>query len=123
LLQPEPDGTERAVEQRRSRWNLVGREVRDGAGRTLGPVIDTYPWDGGGEPELVVVRLPGLLGGPRMLRLVDLWDDGFFLRTAFARWQVEDSPELSIGRHSVDDPWRAKSYWLFEEPAGLLRTA
>jgi hypothetical protein len=111
------------VQQRRSRWNLVGREVRDGAGRRLGPVIDTWPWDGGGEPELVVVRLGGAHGGPRMLRLADLWDEGQALRTAFARWQVEDSPELAADRHGVDDPWRAKSYWLFEEPAGLLGTA
>jgi hypothetical protein len=111
------------VKQRRSRWNLVGREVRDGAGRSLGRVVDTYPWDGGGEIELVVVRLPGVLGGPRMLRLADLWDEGLVLRTAFARWQVEDSPELRADRHAVDDPWRAKSYWLFEEPAGLLGSA
>ena len=53
----------------------------------------------------------------------DLWYDGFDVRTPFARWQVEDSPELTHGRHAVDDPDRAKSYWRFEEPAGFLAAA
>jgi hypothetical protein len=92
--------------------------VLDGTGRSLGPVVDTYPWDGGGEPVLAVVRLPNLIGGTRMLRVADVEDEGFWLRTPFARWQVEDSPTCDGGRHAAEDPDRALSYWLFEEPAG-----
>ena len=83
-----------------------------------GQVVDTYPFDGG-EVELVVVRLDGAFGGKRMLAVDDLWSDGFGLRTPFAAWQVEDSPELSSGRHAAEDPYRARSYWRFEEPAAL----
>lgn len=103
------------IKNRWQRWNVLGRHVCDGSGEPLGPVVDTYPWDGG-EMELVVVRLPGAFAERRMLRLEDLHDDGTALRTPFARWQVEDSPALSAGRHAVEDPDRAKSYWRFEEP-------
>ena len=37
--------------------------------------------------------------------------------TPFARWQVEDSPALTDGRHAAEDPYRARSHWRFEEPA------
>lgn len=103
------------MENRWKRWNVLGREVWDGSGQCLGPVVDTYPWDGG-EMEMVVVRLPGGFAERRMLRLEDLHDDGIVLHTPFARWQVEDSPALSAGRHAVEDSHRAKSYWRFEEP-------
>ena len=36
---------------------------------------------------------------------------------------VEDSPELSTGRHAVEDPERAKSFWRFEEPATFANAA
>jgi len=55
--------------------------------------------------------------------LHELWFDGFGLRTAFSTWQVEDSPELSTGRHAVEDPERAKSFWRFEEPATFANAA
>ena len=106
--------------RRWSRWELVGREIHDATGAHLGPVVDTWPWDGGGEPELAVVRLPGPCGGRRLLPVADLWDAGPVLCTPFARRQVEDAPELSLGRHAVEDPDRARSYWLFEEPAAAL---
>ena len=49
------------------------------------------------------MRLDGTFGVRRMLPLHELWSDGFGLRTAFSSWQVEDSPELSTGRHAVED--------------------
>ena len=100
----------------------MGRDVRDGTGVRLGRVVETFPFDGGGEVEMVVVRLEGSFGGSRMLTVADMRDDGLWLRTPFARWQVEDSPELSGGRHAIEDPERARSYWLFEEPAPLSRS-
>ena len=100
----------------------MGQQVCDGAGAHVGRVVDTYPFDGG-EVELVVVRLGGAFGARRMLAVDDLWYDGFDLRTPYAAWQVEDSPELSHSRHAVDDPERAKSYWLFEEPPGIQYAA
>ena len=101
---------------------MLGHEVIDGSGETVGKIVDTWPFDGG-EIELVVVRLDGAFGGRRMLPLDELWFDGFGLRTAFSTWQVEDSPELSTGRHAVEDPERAKSFWRFEEPATFANAA
>ena len=82
------------MRKRWTRWSVLGHEVIDGSGQTVGKIVDTWPFDGG-EVELVVVRLHGAFGGRRMLAVDDLWSDGFFLRTPFAAWQVEDSPQLS----------------------------
>ena len=110
------------MRKRWTRWSVLGHEVIDGSGETVGKIVDTWPFDGG-EIELVVVRLDGAFGGRRMLPLHELWFDGFGLRTAFSTWQVEDSPELSTGRHAVEDPERAKSFWRFEEPATFANAA
>ncbi len=110
------------MRKRWTRWGLLGQEVRDGAGDTVGRVIDTYPFDGG-EVELVVLRLDGRFGGRRMLPIEEVHPDIAGLWTPFAGWQIEDSPELTYGRHQVEDPERAKSYWRFEEPAVLARAA
>ena len=45
---------------------MLGHEVIDGTGQTVGKIVDTWPFDGG-EVELVVVRLSGAFGGRRML--------------------------------------------------------
>jgi hypothetical protein len=101
---------------------VLGHEVSDGTGALVGEVVDTYPFDGG-EVEMVVVRLDGPFGGKRMLAVEELWFDALGLRTAFAKWQIEDSPELSCGRHAAEDPYRARSYWRFEEPAAYFAVA
>ena len=101
---------------------MLGHEVLDGAGVMVGTVVDTYPFDGG-EVELVVVRLNGAFGGKRMLAIDDLWADGWGLRTPYSAWQVEDSPALRSGRDASDAPYRARSYWRFEEPAGTVAAA
>ena len=101
---------------------MLGHEVIDGTGQTVGKIVDTWPFDGG-EVELVVVRLSGAFGGRRMLAVEDLWSDGFFLRTPFAAWQVEDSPQLSHSRHAAEDPHRARSYWRFAEPETFYAAA
>jgi hypothetical protein len=122
-IAPDPLCTMRTLLRNRwTRWTLLGREVVDGTGLPLGSVVDTYPFDGG-EVELAVVRLDGTFGGRRMIRVEDLEDAVLALRTPFARWQVEDSPPLSGGRHGADDPERAKGYWRFAEPDVMLRAA
>ena len=97
------------------RTRLLGLEVTDATGTTLGQVVDTYPFDGGGEMEMVVLRL-GRFGERRMLPASDLRLVGARLISPFSRHQIEDSPTLG-GRHADEDPWRAKSYWFWEEPA------
>lgn len=100
----------------------MGQQVSDGGGIPIGDVVDTYPFDGG-EVEMVVVRLAGALAGRRMLAVEDLWEHAFGLGTSFARWQVEDSPELTGGRHAAEDPCKARSHWRFEEPASSFAAA
>jgi hypothetical protein len=102
------------------RRSVLGRRVSDPLGRSVGTVVDTWPFDGGGEVELAVVRL-GRLGERRMLPVATLHVDGPDLRTPYAYWQVEDSPPLEDGRHAVEDIERAMSYWMWEEPADSLR--
>jgi hypothetical protein len=104
------------MRMRWTRWGVLGQQVSDGTGVPFGTVVDTFPFDGG-EVEMVVVRLDGSFGGKRMLAVEDLFSDAFGLSTPFAKWQVEDSPALTNGRHSADDPYRARSHWRFEEPA------
>jgi hypothetical protein len=101
---------------------VLGQQVSDGTGVPVGQVVDTYPFDGG-EVEMVVVRLNGAFGGKRMLAVEDLWTDGFGLCSPFAAWQIEDSPPLTGGRHTAEDPYRAASYWRFEEPAASFAAA
>jgi hypothetical protein len=105
-----------AMRKRWTRYGLLGQEVYDADGRFVGDVVDTYPFDGG-TVEMAVVRLASAFGARRLLSLDVAWQDAFGLRIPFAAWQVEDSPALSDGRHAVDDPERARSYWRFEEPA------
>jgi hypothetical protein len=99
---------------------LLGLTVSDWQGDVLGRVIDTWPFDGGGEPELAVIRM-GRLGQRRMVPVDALQLFGGGLCLPYARWQVEDSPSYGENRHTVDDdPHFAASYWRWEEPAGTL---
>src|SRR4051812_19991186 len=93
----------------------LGRDVADVSGNVLGRVVDTYPFDGGGELDMVVVRLRRF-GERRMLPVSDLRLENGRLISPFSRFQIEDSPDLGEGRHAGDDPWRAKTYWYYEEP-------
>jgi len=108
--------------KRWTRWSVLGQHVTDGVGTLIGQVVDTYPFDGG-EVEMVVVRLEGNFSGKRMLPVEDLFLTLAGLATPFARWQVEDSPALTGGRHAAEDPYRARSHWRFEEPATFYAAA
>jgi hypothetical protein len=101
----------------RRRSVLLGLTVSDREGGEIGTVVDTWPFDGGGEPELAVLRL-GRMGDRRMVPVAELRRFGGGLRLPYERWQVEDSPRLSEGRYGAEDPYRAQSYWAWEEPVG-----
>jgi hypothetical protein len=99
---------------------LLGLMVTDCQGEEMGRVIDTWPFDGGGEPELAVVRM-GRLGGRRMVPVDSLWYFAGELRLPYRRFQVEDSPAVGEDWHTlVDDPHCAVSYWRWEEPVDSL---
>ena len=94
--------------------HLLGLDVADASGKALGRVVDTYPFDGGGELEMVVLRLRRF-GERRMQPISELRLEDGRLVAPFSRRQIEDSPILD-GRRTDEDPWRSKSYWFWEEP-------
>src|SRR4051794_32922716 len=83
------------------RMHLLGLEVADIHGKTLGQVVDTYPFDGGGEVEMIVLRMRRF-GERHMIPISELRVDGRRLVLPFSHVQVEDSPALSTGAH-VDE--------------------
>jgi hypothetical protein len=97
------------------RVRLLGLEVTDAGGVALGRVVDTYPFDGGGEMEMIVLRLRRF-GERRMLPVSQLRLDDDRLIAPFSRMQIEDSPALSSRRFADEDPSRAKAYWNYHEP-------
>ena len=102
--------------------HLLGIEVADCSGAVLGSVVDTYPFDGGGELEMVVLRLRRF-GERRMLPVSELRFHEGRLVSPYSRHQIEDSPGMSTGRHADEDPWRAKTYWYYEDPAVAVARA
>jgi hypothetical protein len=102
--------------------HLLGIEVADCSGAVLGSVVDTYPFDGGGELEMVVMRLRRF-GERRMLPVSELRFHEGRLVAPYSRHQIEDSPGMSTGRHADEDPWRAKTYWYYEDPAVAVARA
>jgi hypothetical protein len=101
------------------RMHLLGLDVTDAHGTSLGQVVDTYPFDGGGELEMIVLRLRRF-GERRMLPVSELRIQDGRLVAPFTRRQIEDSPVLD-GRRVDDDPWRSKSYWFWEDTVTAAR--
>jgi PRC-barrel domain len=99
-----------------SRHHLMGLGVLDSSGEEVGHVVDTWPDDGGWEVELVVVRLLRF-GERRMLPVGEVRLRGGWLLAPFTRIQIEDAPTPEGGVHRAEDPYRAISYWQFEEHA------
>jgi PRC-barrel domain len=112
-----PKGDDPGMDMRWSGRSLLGLPAVDADGESIGRVVDTYPFDGGGL-ELVVVRLPRF-GERRMLPAGAVSVRGGVLFARFTRAQVEDSPALSVGRHAAEDADRAVWHWRFEEPAAF----
>ena len=69
------------------RMHLLGLEVTDAGGVALGQVVDTYPFDGGGEMEMIVLRLRRF-GERRMLPVSQLRLDDDRLIAPFSRMQI-----------------------------------
>jgi hypothetical protein len=100
--------------RRLSRKNLLGFRVLDCEGEEIGRVVDTWPDDGGWEVELVVVRLLRF-GERRMLPVEEVVAWGGVLSAPYTRIQIEDSPRVEGGKYRAEEPYRALSYWRFED--------
>jgi uncharacterized protein YrrD len=97
--------------QRRG-WTYRGVGVVDAAGKEVGTVTDVWPADGGGEPELVLVKV-----GRRFRRTCYLPLDGRVavgddkvLKLPWSRTEIDEAP--SAEDHRWGDPAHvARAYW------------
>ena len=101
---------------------LRGLEVRDRNGSLLGKVVDTYPFDGGGDLSFVLVRLGGFVGTHFVPVATSVSHDGE-LHVPWSKAEIEDAPALDAGRYVVDQAWAARAYWHVEELETLERLA
>lgn len=89
---------------------LLDLDVIDLDGAEVGYVVDTWPLDGGGEPELVLVAVGVKFPRPRYLPLRDAEIVGECLHIPYTLLEVEEAPAADDKRWG--DPGDvARSYW------------
>jgi hypothetical protein len=101
---------------------LRGLEVRDRDGTVLGKVVDTFPFDGGGDTQFVLVRLRGF-GGVHFVPVATSVTHEGELHVPWSKTEIEDAPALDGRRYVVDQAWAARAYWHIEELETLERLA
>ena len=94
---------------RRFRRDYVGRAVVDCAGHPVGKVADTWPTDGGGEPEMLLVKLSHFA----MRRYVPISgversDDA--LQLPWTKLEIDDAPDAEDIRWG-DPGMVARAHW------------
>ena len=88
-----------------------GSTVLGPGGEHVGVVADFWPLDGGGEPELALVRVGRRFGRDRYLPLdgrAQLRDGA--LHVPWQRWEIDDAPRADDRRWG-DPAHLARSYW------------
>jgi hypothetical protein len=92
-----------------------GVDVVDAAGEKVGTVADVWPLDGGGEPELVLVRVGRRFARTRYLPLDGrpTVEDGV-LRVPWSRVEIDHAPDAEDQRwgepaHVAQAFWRDSS--------------
>jgi hypothetical protein len=94
--------------------DLRGLEVIDADGRTVGVVADTVPLDGGGEPELALVRVGGRFTRLRYLPIRSARLEAGAMHVPWLKWQIDDAPSAEDRRWG-DPAQIAAAYWLLED--------
>ncbi len=92
-------------------WELRGMQVLDRDGKAIGTVADTWPDDGGGEPELLLVHLGGRFKRPRFVPLAGARCEEGKLRLPWTRDGLEDGPRADDHRWGAS-PDLARAYWV-----------
>ena len=95
------------------RWfrrDFVGREVRDSEGEAIGTVADVWPHDGGGEPEMLLLKL-GRFARRKYVPIKGTWGELHEpLHLPFSRLEVDDAPDAEDNRWG--DPGSvARAHW------------
>jgi sporulation protein YlmC with PRC-barrel domain len=94
------------------RRDFVGRELIDRDGHLVGKVADTWPTDGGGEPEMLLIKM-GQFSLRRYVPIqgVELSDDDRQIRIPWSRLEVDDAPDAEDIRWG--DPGAvARAHWM-----------
>jgi hypothetical protein len=87
-----------------------GLGVVDAAGQEVGTVADVWPADGGGEPELVLVRVGRRFTRERYLPLDRRSQVADVLRVPWTRTEISEAPDA--GDRRWGDPVHiARAYW------------
>lgn len=91
------------------RRDIVGKQVVDSEGTELGRVADTWPHDGGGETEMMLVTV-GRFGRRRYLPLEGVRASEEHVRVPWTKLEIEDGPDAE------DQRWGspalvARSHW------------
>jgi hypothetical protein len=94
---------------RRHGWQ--GTEVLDCAGAFVGRIATTWPLDGGGEPQMVLVRVGRRFARMRYLPLEGARLEDGKLHMPYERWQIDDGPAAEDHRWA-DPAHLARAYWL-----------
>src|SRR3712207_2862722 len=90
---------------------LMGLEVVDAEGVEIGFVTDTWPSDGGGDPELALVAVGIKFPKPRYVPLRDAEVNGESLYLPWTLLEIEEGPAADDNRWG--DPGSvARAYWM-----------
>jgi hypothetical protein len=87
-----------------------GLGVVDAAGDEVGTVADVWPADGGGEPELVLVKVGRRFARTRYLPLDGRAEVADVLRVPWTRTEIAEAPDAEDRRWG-DPAHVAQSYW------------
>lgn len=93
------------------RHDVLGLEVDDRNGAFVGKVLDTYPLDGGGEIDLLLVNVGRRFPRRRLVPTEGMKVRDGRVRLGVMRDDVEDAP--SAEDHRWADPADvARGYWI-----------
>jgi hypothetical protein len=87
-----------------------GLGVVDAAGEEVGTVADVWPADGGGEPELVLVKVGRRFARERYLPLDRRSEVAEVLRVPWRRTEIIEAPDAGDRRWG-DPALIAQAYW------------
>ena len=87
---------------------------------TIGRIDGTWPLDGSGEPEFAIVRT-GRFGQSRLVPLAAVRIVDGLLQVPYTRLEVDDAPQIELGRYLLEQVDRARAYYMQEIETSISR--
>jgi len=88
--------------------------------QTIGRIDGTWPLDGSGEPEFAIVRTRRF-GQSRLVPLGAARIVDGLLQVPYTRLEIDDAPNLEIGRYLLEQVDRARAYYVQEIETSISR--